>query len=162
MVKTPAKPKAAAKSCAAAKSSAAPKIRSRPEMDARAALARIERREQYKVPLAHRWLLQMSLSDAAVRAASCRLEVQEAHGLSQIQVQVAGGGHTPDHCHCRLSGLPAAVGRVPADLLYERLCELGSLEMQVRDQMCRIADVLLEEGFLTITSDDEAEDDEQC
>lgn len=156
MVKTPAKPKAAAKSCAA------PKIRSRQEMDARAALARIERREQYKVPLAHRWLLQMSLSDAAVRAASCRLEVQEAHGLSQIQVQVAGGGHTPDHCHCRLSGLQAAVDRVPADLLYERLCELGSLEMQVRDQMCRIADVLLEEGFLTITSDDEAEDDEQC
>ena len=118
----------------------------------------------YKVPLAHRWPLQMSLSDAAVRAASCRLEVQEAHGLTQVQAQVAGGGHTPDHCHCRLSGVPAALDRVPADLLYKRLCELGSLEMQVRDQMRRIADVLLEEGFLTITgtSDDEDEDDEQC
>eukprot|EP00439_Symbiodinium_sp_Y106_P059591 s3791_g8.t1 len=132
MVKTPAKPKAAAKSCAA------PKIRSRQEMDARAALARIERREQYKV-------LQGAIG-APLAAADVAFRCGRQGG------ELSAGG------------VPAALDRVPADLLYKRLCELGSLEMQVRDQMCRVADVLLEEGFLTITgtSDDEDEDDEQC
>lgn len=158
MVKTAAKAKAAAKSSAAPK---APKVRSRKDMDARAALARIERCEGFKVQPQHRWLLQMSLSDAEVRAAACRREVQEAHGLGQVQAQVAGLGHTPDHCRCQLSGLPDALDGVASDLLYERLCELGSLEMHLRDQMCRLADVLLERGFLTLTEVSDEEDDEQ-
>ena len=100
----------------------------------------------------HRWMLAACAANPAIQFSeieevSKRLARQAEQGLPLLNANVMSVGETPRERRVVMGGVPADLARVPADVLYSRLCDLESLSLEVEDQKERVFQELLQRDF---------------
>ena len=111
----------------------------------RATQEKLERQSGVKLPIPHKWMLEMTTDLQKLSEASNRLTEQERHGLPPVILRVMGAGGTPTEC---IASSPEMSMNAPSQQLYQRLCELEAVRSNCAECMEQIFEELLSRGYI--------------